>query len=221
MHRYHGFHGRGLQAGSLLGLLLSALLAVGCKVQPGVDSSPPPMIDYATMMARAKVVQHKASYEYKFRRAWNDSGTVQATRYVKPPRLRYDSTLMVAVAGFSYSEAKYILPDGNYVCRLSMNPVICETMFAIPPDVTWPTEWANQPATEKGTRQLLGMTAYCYGIEERTFLNDIRQVERCYTVDGVMLSSRHLIGDMDSEAVATSYTLSVSDDEFLLPAPVK
>ncbi|MCX6023833.1 MAG: hypothetical protein NTZ05_19315 [Chloroflexi bacterium] len=205
---------RSRQVTRYVALAVAMLLTSGCfsdVTRAGPTATIP---DYKSLLAKAATAEYKVTNSITLKDNGNITSTGQQILYSRPPQHRRDTIS-------DTSDSTFQLVDGAYVCDSRTGSLGC-----IRVDV--PAAWlkllndyeANATGDFKGIRQLAGMTAYCYLVQNKTDTDPFRLIEACYSRDGVPLATYIRGGRFESEFVATHYSRSVNDDDFQLPAPV-
>jgi hypothetical protein len=229
----------------LLGLPLAALLALGCGSSAPASQAPAPApaaaapttapatptTPAATPTARppefssiikAATGSFKVTYNLKMTVSGQPPFTGTSTIYVKPPKTRFDS--VTRVDGREMPTSMFMLEDGTYMCsemgclRLPRESAQAQSdpVFGLQQGLRdRPDDYITE---SKGTRQIAGMTAYCFAVRPRTGAAGDPS-ETCYSSDGIPLGIYNRSGATQSEMEATAVSRTVADDDFKLPSP--
>lgn len=181
---------------------------------PAATAAPPPQpIPSGPNLGALFTAAKTASYKVTYRLSGTGGAqplTGEQTMYIKPPNTRVDMTTMVG--GQTGHMSLYSLPDGVFMC-LRQGQVFC-TKSPVPLPSAADLVRQNLPAdptsvTPQGSRQIAGQSTACFrsgaGGQAATM---------CMTEGGVPL----YMESAGSVLEATSFSTSVSDADFTLPA---
>jgi len=186
---------------------------------------PPPAPAQAPSFLDVIGAGRQASYKVVYKITGTSGGqamTGDQTVYAKPPKMRVDMNF--AGGGGSM----YNLEDGSYMCTTMGGANTCIKM---------PKEQAMQQSqgaqsmervqsnpnqyetTSQGPRQIAGQQAQCYGLKPRPGgPADFTEGTFCYASQGVPLFTQVKGQGTDMTMEATSFSASVADADFQLPA---
>lgn len=177
---------------------------------------------FTDLVARSK----SASYKVTYRVSSTSTGqtlTGEQTWYVKPPRMRMDIT--IAGLGPAGASSLFVLEDGSYLC--TSGNTMC---------MRFPHEASQQQnpaaavqsqlqlhsdqvkATRQASRVIAGREAECYAVTTDMASGLFAEAVTCYDAQGVPLFLDSKGADMQVTLEATSYSTSVADADFELPA---
>jgi hypothetical protein len=160
-------------------------------------------------------LQYKVTYQYSTSaQGISTSGT--ETIVMKGKDIRTDVTTA------QVSASTYILGDKIYSCSNAQGQTICyelpsnqqqQSSNAVQNQESLKQNWENFNMQMLGTRDIAGTTATCfsYEIQQGTY-------EYCYSSNYVLLYMKADVNGYTSELTATSFSNTVSDSEFDLPA---
>lgn len=195
---------------------------LSAQQQPPSKPAEPSFLDLAKT-AKA------ASYKVTYRMSGTSGGqTVSGdqTWYLKPPKSRFDFSM--AAGGPAGSASMFNLEDGMFLCTSQAGSPTCLKM---------PKEQAaqqNQGAqaqeqvqgspdqfdtTYQGTRQIAGQQAQCFALKPKGSAQaGLTQGTFCYTTQGIPLLMQSKGQGFDVSMEASSFSASVTDADFKLPA---
>jgi len=170
----------------------------------------------------------QASYKVVYRISGTSQGTSLAgeqTVYFKPPKRRMDTKMG------GEDTSMFMLEDGTYMCMAQGGTRTCLKMpqgQSLPPGQA-PAGQAQEQvhanpgqydSTYQGTRQIAGQTAQCYGIKSKAGgPAGVDEGLVCYSNQGVPLLTQTKSQGTEFSMEATSYSTSVADADFQIPAP--
>lgn len=179
---------------------------------------------FAGLIQAGKNASYKVTYKFSGT-AGGQSMTGEQTIYTKPPtKMRMD--MNIAAGGMS----TFNLEDGTYMCTSQGGRPTCLKMGA--------TQTAQQDmgvqardqvqgspdkydTTSQGTRTIAGQQANCYGIKPKAGTQaEFTEGTFCYTGQGVPMLMQMKGSNLDYTMEATSYSATVADADFTLPAPI-
>jgi len=183
-------------------------------VKEAVKETPQTAVTPTTSSANAKLktilgqkIQYKATYDVKA------AGTSSLmTQYMSGDKIRIDVTA-------SGMEIQTFLINKEFTtCNKATGSWMCQKVDYTPSatdkaqeDVKANVESYDVQST--GTKEVAGVTTDCYKITTKD-----GSVDYCYSADYVPLYVKTTAGAASSELIAQSYTKSVSDQDFVLPA---
>ncbi len=172
--------------------------------------------NFLQLMGGARNAAYKVTY--RMSGAGAGQGTsVDQTWYIKPPKSRWDMGSDMSI---------YVLEDGFYQCTRSGGTATCLQLGPAQGGLQSPgfqaqMEMQDKPdqfnPTYQGTRQIAGQQAHCYALNPAATLS-IGQGTFCFSSQGVMLLMEARSQGSEFRMEATSYSTSVSDGDFTLPA---
>jgi hypothetical protein len=224
--------------------LAAIVLAVACggqssTTQPSSTASAPAAAATSAAASRATataggpklvdVVKGGALASYKVSYTWSTSGagqstTSQQTWYYKPPKARYDLSI-----GQGGSFSIFLLEDGTYFCTSSGGSSFCQKTSdqaglqqnqAADFDLQIRQRPDQFDATYQGTRTIAGQQAQCFGVSSHT-VGASGDTTACYSSNGVPLLWQSKSQGQEVTMEATSFSTTVTDADFSLPAPVR
>lgn len=173
--------------------------------------------DFLEMLGLRGTIQYKVAYDIS-----SDAGVQQTssqmTQYIKgTKKMRFDS----AYAGTE--SRSYLLDDLFYSCSQQQGAWSCIKIALSKDDNTKAVDdiEANKDdyqITADGSMQIAGVTASCFKVSGK----NIESYRACYSPEGVPLYVKMISASggksFTTEMKATSYSTSVSDSDFVLPA---
>lgn len=210
------------RGGFVLAFLLMLLIAPGCqRVAPAGVA--PQFPDFWVLLAKGDTMEFQATYDFRVLNRDREVQKAQIMIFSKPPNLRGDTEELIG--GKRIMDSIIQLENKSYVCDYKTGSPTC-TMLPFSGRVTTPKMVARLllgsgrqediTLENKAVRQILGMTVYCYGLQEK---GDplTRRAEYCLSSDGIILSSTRwsINGVLEFVEVAINYTASVNDGDFL------
>ena len=198
-------------------LAIAWLLALGYATTPP-GTAAPAVPDFAMLEQKAATAQYKVTYDMSFKSGGVQGNVIRRTVFVAGSKLRIDDEGTSPLNAAPISGTRIKVEGKAYMCM--------QRCTNLPIPVPWhdarSARVAGTKVEPKGTRDLLGITTFCYEIkagESSGFGKDDLALT-CYSPDGVMLASSTKSRDTEGEVIATSLTLSVSDDDFRLPKEI-
>lgn len=195
---------------------------------PSAQQQPPSKPAEPSFLDLAKTAK-AASYKVTYRMSGTSGGETMSgdqTWYIKPPKSRFDFSL--ADGGQTGTASMYILEDGLYLCSSQDGSMTCLKM---------PKEQAAQQnqgsqvqgdvqgnpdqfdTTYQGTRQIAGQQAQCFALKPKGAAQaGFTQGTFCYETQGIPLLMQSKGQGLDMSMEATSFSASVTDADFKLPA---
>jgi hypothetical protein len=191
----------------------------GSNQQPAQQQQPGGSVSdaFLNILGMKSTLQYRVAYSI-ISNAGGQQTVSQMTQYMKgTDKLRMDSS-------FESMESRTYLVDGAYYSCSSQQGTWTCMKITIPADdsTTSMDDVAlhkdDYQITADGTMQVAGVTAACYRVTGKS----IEYSRSCYSPEGVPLyvkmTSISQGGAFDTEMEATSYSTSVSDSDFALPA---
>lgn len=186
----------------------------------------PKPLDLTSIIKTSASTGYKVSYNMRVTTEGQPPFTATTAMYVKPPKTRMDT--VVKIEGKDMPASVYLLEDAMYMCGDVGGSKNCLKMpRSAEQSQTDPAFGIHQNLKDKpddylieskGTRQLAGTTAHCFTVKRKTNPGT-EQNEMCYSADGVPLAVYTKDKGTETVMEATSYSKSVADDDFKLPAP--
>ena len=189
------------------------------------ESSKPPGPSFLDLVMGAK----QTPYKFTYRMSGAGGGQTfsgKQTWYFKPPKSRMDFT--TAAGGQASLTSMYILEDAVYLCTSLTGSTTCLKM---------PREQGMQQnqasvlqnqvqespdqfdPTYQGTRAIAGQQAQCFGLNSKSAAQmEFSEMTFCYSTQGIPLLMQTKAQDFDMSMEATSFSTSVADSDFELPA---
>jgi len=181
----------------------------------------------ATGASFGQIIGAARTSEYKVTYKLSAAGAGEQSWYFKPPKARYDFS--TSAGGQTSTVSIYALPDGTYMCfggtgvaaqcigmsgldtALQQNPAALfqQSMFQHP-------EQFNAVLVE--TRQIAGQQAQCFDVKATVTIATLGDGRFCYSPQGIMLLQRFGAGGAALDMEATSFSTTVPDSDFTLPA---
>jgi hypothetical protein len=185
---------------------------------PAPDQQQNSAVDnFANLIGLKGKLEYKADYAIKVDSEETGMMVSDATHYVKGEKMRMDSTYE------GMSTRTYYLPEGLYSCTEVGGSFMCysfpkqENAASAALDDIRANPKTYSPVAD-GTRSIAGATASCYRIDDANGY----QVRYCFSPEGVPLyiktSGTSGGKEMETETEAKSYSTSVADSVFVLPA---
>jgi hypothetical protein len=198
--------------------------ATNAVVATGTTASVAPSTagaSFGQILGSARTSEYKVTYNL------SAAGAGEQSWYFKPPKARYDFS--TAAGGQSSVVSIYALPDGTFMCfggtgvaaqcigmsgldtALQQNPAALfqQSMFQHP-------EQFNAVLVE--TRQIAGQQAQCFDVKATVTIATLGDGRFCYSPQGIMLLQRFGAGGATLDMEATSFSTTVPDSDFALPA---
>jgi hypothetical protein len=166
-------------------------------------------------------LQWKIAYDLKSN-AQGEQTTMQMTQYMKgEQKLRTDVTAQ------GMESQIYIVNEVYTMCTKSDGSWSCFKSEPSKDDAVTTEKWEEsyeEDATKydivaDGTKVVAGVTAKCFKVVEVGKADAV--VRYCFSSDGAPLYMYFADSESSSEMIATSYSKSVSDSEFIPPAEAK
>jgi len=198
--------------------------ATNAVVATGTTASVAPSTagaSFGQILGSARTSEYKVTYKL------SAAGAGEQSWYFKPPKARYDFS--TTAGGQSSVVSIYALPDGTFMCfggtgvaaqcigmsgldtALQQNPAALfqQSMFQHP-------EQFNAVLVE--TRQIAGQQAQCFDVKSTVVVATLGDGRFCYSPQGIMLLQRFGAGGATLDMEATSFSTTVPDSDFALPA---
>lgn len=166
---------------------------------------------------------YKATYKWSVT-AGGQTQTSEQTWFYKAPNSRFDFS-----AGPGATFSVFSLADGTYVCTNAGGQAFCQkspagTALQSNPAADFGLQLQNNPdqfnSSFTGTKSIAGQQAQCYavkGVASSTF----GDVNSCYSSTGVPLLTTMSAQGSTFAMEATSFSATVADSDFTLPAAVR
>jgi len=177
---------------------------------------------FLDLVKQGKLTAYKVSYKYTIAAGGQSLEGVQ-TWYYKPPKARYDYSVGGAGGGtFSF----FKLEDAAYFCTNAGGTSFCQKIpgggvqgnAAADFDLQVGTTPDQFSATSTSSRTIAGQQAQCFAVKATAGAGD---VNGCYSSSGIPLFMQFASPQGSSTMEATSFSTTVSDDDFKLPGPVR
>ena len=171
--------------------------------------------NFLELMSGARNTAYKVTYRMS---GSGQGASVDQTWYIKPPKSRWDMGSDMSI---------YVLEDGFYQCTRSGGTATCLQLGQAQGGIQSPGFQAQMEMQDKpdqfnpnyqGTRQIAGQQAHCYALNPVAAALSIGQGTFCFSSQGVMLLMEARSQGSEFRMEATSYSTSVSDADFTLPA---
>lgn len=119
----------------------------------------------------------------------------------------------------------YVLEDGQYTCTTAEGRPMCLKGNMQPTGQQTPDQVMNHmdefDPTYQGTRQVAGQSAQCFTVKPKAGArSDFADATVCLNPQGIPLLMHSRAAGSEMTMEATSFSTSVSDADFQLPAPV-
>jgi len=169
--------------------------------------------EFTEFLSRKAKLQWKINYEVNAETK-GEKSSYAMTQYIKGAKLRIDS----AMGG--YETRMYFADDAFTSCSQENNNWNCIKISAPKDNVKEvekgiETETENYNVMADGSKTVAGTNTKCYKITDKANSFTLRE---CFSNDGLPLYSHMTDKDFGTEMTATSFSKSVSDAEFELPA---
>ncbi|MCX6772735.1 MAG: hypothetical protein NTV88_03110 [Candidatus Micrarchaeota archaeon] len=173
---------------------------------------------FLSILGLKSTLQYKVAYDISSGTA-GQQAVLQMTQYLKgTTKMRSDSAYQ------GIESRTYVVDGAYYSCSNAQGAWTCMKLTIPKEDTTKSiddvaTNKENYQITADGTMQVAGVTANCYKVIGK----NLDYSRSCYSPEGVPLyvkiTSTSAQGETGStEMTATSYSTSVSDSDFALPA---
>lgn len=180
---------------------------------------------FSDLIRSGKLASYKVSYKMTGTGAGQSGGAVEQTWYFKPPNTRFDLSSDDGYGGTT-KISMFFLETGSYMCTEAGGDKSCLQVSAEAAaqqnmgfDIqdSFLDDPAAFDATLREERTIAGQKAFCYVVKgaaaamfsEGTF---------CYSATGIPLLSQWAAGGASFTMEATSFSATVADSDFTLPA---
>ncbi|MDT5280072.1 MAG: hypothetical protein QOJ20_1267 [Mycobacterium sp.] len=175
------------------------------------------------VLKAGKSSTYKVSYKWSIT-AGGQTQTSEQTWFYKAPNSRFDFS-----AGPGATFSVFSLADGTYVCTNAGGQGFCQkspagTALQSNPAADFGLQLQSNPdqfnSSFTGTKSIAGQQAQCYavkGVASSTF----GDVNSCYSSTGVPLLTTMSAQGSTFAMEATSFSATVADSDFTLPAAVR
>ncbi len=197
-------------------LVASAPPAASAAASPAAAG--PNLLD---LLKSGKQANYKVSYRWSIV-SGGQTITSQQTWYYKPPKARFDYAIAQAGTAFSV----FVLENGTFVCTSAGGTSFCQksspqTALQQNQAADFDLQLRDHPdqfnSAYQGTRAIAGQQAQCYGLKSLAG-SALGEVTSCYSSSGVPLFQQTKVQGSEVTMEATSFSTSVSDADFQLPA---
>jgi hypothetical protein len=180
----------------------------------------------AALLGTSKNATYKITYKITASGSGADAFNGQQTWYFKPPRARFD--FATTQGGQTLTLSYFSLPEGTFYC-FNVGQVQCLTVAGVgsPLDnnaaaVAQQSLIANPSgfgATPSAGKTIAGQQATCFDVSNKAGASGFDTGTFCYSKEGVPLLSTFSTASYQSWSMeATSYSTTVADGDFTLPA---
>jgi hypothetical protein len=176
----------------------------------------------ADVLKAGKTTTYKATYAWTITAGGQNTTSTQ-TWYYKSPNSRFDYSV-----GPGASFSIFSLADGTYVCTSAAGSGFCQkasgqAAFGQNPAADFALQLQGDPskfnATFTGSQSIAGQQAQCYKVQSAT--GTFGDVSTCYSSSGVPLKTTISASGSTVTMEATSFSSTVADSDFTLPAAVR
>ena len=200
------------------------------KATPGASSAQDVSTQLASLLGASKNATYKVTYKITASGGGADAFNGEQTWWFKPPRARFDFT--TSQGGQKLTLSYFTLPEGTFYC-FNVGQIQCLTVAGVgsPLDqnaaaVAQQSLIANPSgfgATPSAGKTIAGQQASCFDVSNKAGAGGFDTGTFCYSKEGVPLLSTFSTAQYASWTVeATSYSTTVADSDFTLPAqPIK
>ena len=174
----------------------------------------------ADVLKAGKLTTYKVTYKWTIT-AGGQTQTSEQTWYYKAPKARFDFS-----AGPGSTFSVFTLEDGTYVCTTAGGQSFCQKSPAgggldANPAASFGLQLQEHPeqfnSSYQGTKSIAGQSAQCYGVKSVS-AGAFGDVTSCYSASGVPLLTQIKSQGQEFTMEASSFSTSVSDADFKLPA---
>jgi hypothetical protein len=181
---------------------------------------------FGEVVKSGKTATYKVSYKITATGPGAPAASSGMAMYFKPPKTRLDITGDDG-QGQSGALSIYYLENGSFTCTVSGSDKFCFQVsadaaaaqaagFELQQDLA--AEAGSLNAAFKENRSIAGQSALCYVVKGTASLG-FTEGTFCYTSSGVPLLSTWSAAGATWTMEATSFSASVPDSDFVLPAP--
>lgn len=206
--------------------LLAAMIACAApSATPGVQRAGAGQPKLADLVAASKVAVFKITYRIGATgtQPGQDAVIGDQTWYFKPPRARLDFVSLYGGPGARASE--FDLPEGTFLCSDQAGQMQCMAVPSTPLDqnmvVAAQRDLLSDPAKYNATftevKKIAGQDGLCYEVTPKAS-SMFTSGTFCLTKDGISLLTRASTYGVTYSMEATSFSSTVSDSDFILPA---
>ncbi|HEY8807884.1 MAG TPA: hypothetical protein VIN70_09910 [Candidatus Limnocylindria bacterium] len=177
----------------------------------------------ADLLKTGKATTYKATYKWSVT-AGGQTSTSEQTWYYKAPNSRFDFS-----AGPGATFSVFSLTDGTFVCTSAGGTSFCQksadqAAFGQNPAADFALQLQGDPtkfnAAFTGTQSIAGQQAQCYSVKSIA-AGAFGDVSTCYSSTGVPLKTTMTAQGSAFTMEATSFSTTVTDADFTLPAAVR
>lgn len=222
-------------AALVAGVIVAALACAPAAPPPAPPAAAPQAPQPAPAPAQAPSfldivgAGKQATYKVVYKISGTGGGAAMSgeqTIYSKPPKTRVDMNLGAAAS--TGSASIYNLEDGTYMCtaqaamkncfKMARDQAMQQSQGAQSQDEVQSNP-GQYETTYQGPRQIAGQQAQCYGVKPKPGGSaDFTEGTFCYASQGVPLLTQVKSQGTDMTMEATSYSSTVADADFQLPA---
>jgi hypothetical protein len=175
------------------------------------------------VLKAGKSSTYKVSYKWSVT-AGGQTQTSEQTWFYKAPNSRFDFS-----AGPGATFSVFSLADGTYVCTNAGGQGFCQkspagTALQSNPAADFGLQLQSNPgqfnSSFTGTKSIAGQQAQCYAVKS-VAASTFGDVNSCYTSTGVPLLTTMTAQGQTFAMEATSFSATVADSDFTLPAAVR
>ncbi len=198
---------------------VAAATATGSTTAAATASGP----NINDVLKAGKNSTYKVSYKWSIT-AGGQTQTSEQTWFYKAPNSRFDFS-----AGPGATFSVFSLADGTYVCTNAGGPGFCQkspagTALQSNPAADFGLQLQSNPdqfnSSFTGTKSIAGQQAQCYAVKS-VAASPFGDVNSCYTSTGVPLLTTMTAQGQTFAMEATSFSATVADSDFTLPAAVR
>ena len=175
------------------------------------------------VLTAGKNSTYKVSYKWSIT-AGGQTQTSEQTWFYKAPNSRFDFS-----AGPGATFSVFSLADGTYVCTNAGGQGFCQkspagTALQSNPAADFGLQLQSNPdqfnSSFTGTKSIAGQQAQCYAVKSIA-ASTFGDVNSCYSSTGVPLLTTMTAQGQTFAMEATSFSATVADSDFTLPAAVR
>ncbi len=198
---------------------VAAATATGSTTAAATASGP----NINDVLKAGKNSTYKVSYKWSIT-AGGQTQTSEQTWFYKAPNSRFDFS-----AGPGATFSVFSLADGTYVCTNAGGQGFCQkspagTALQSNPAADFGLQLQSNPdqfnSSFTGTKSIAGQQAQCYAVKS-VAASSFGDVNSCYTSTGVPLLTTMTAQGQTFAMEATSFSATVADSDFTLPAAVR
>ncbi len=199
-----------------------ATLATAAPAGSAAASSAAAGPNLLDLLKTGKQTNYKVSYRWSIVTG-GQTITSQQTWYYKPPKARFDYALGQTGTSFSL----FVLETGTFLCTSAGGTAFCQKssqQSALQQNqaADFDLQVRDHPdqfnSTYQGTRAIAGQQGQCYVVKSLA-ASALGEVTSCYSSAGVPLYQQIKAQGSEVTMEATSFSTTVSDADFQLPAP--